>query len=72
MTALCNRAVLAFLLFNLLAGALFVGGALLVSFMRSFGTTPAQLGLIERRVRRRAGGLFDGALHLETGLADAA
>lgn len=38
--------VLAFLLFNLVAGILFVGGALLVSFMRSFGTPPAQLGLI--------------------------
>ena len=46
MKALRNRAVLALLLFNLLAGILFVGGALLVSFMRSFGTTPAQLGLI--------------------------
>jgi predicted MFS family arabinose efflux permease len=46
MKALRNRAVVALLLFNLLAGALFVGGALLVSFMRSFGTTPAQLGLI--------------------------
>jgi len=46
MKALRSRAVLAFLLFNLLAGMLFVGGALLVSFMRSFGTTPAQLGLI--------------------------
>jgi len=44
--ALRNRTVLAFLLFNLLAGALYVGGALLVSFMRSFGTTPAQLGWI--------------------------
>jgi len=43
---LWNRAVLAFLLFNLLAGVLFVGGALLVSFMRSFGTTPAQLGMV--------------------------
>ncbi len=41
-----NRAVLAFLIFNLLAGILFVGGALLVSFMRSFGTTPTQLGAI--------------------------
>lgn len=46
MKALRNRAVLALLLFNLLAGILYVGGALLVSFMRSFGTTPAQLGLI--------------------------
>lgn len=46
MKALRNRAVLAFFLFNLLAGMLYVGGALLVSFMRSFGTTPAQLGLI--------------------------
>ncbi|MGA9349556.1 MAG: MFS transporter [Anaerolineae bacterium] len=46
MKTLRNRAVVAFLLFNLLAGILFVGGALLVSFMRSFGTTPAQLGLI--------------------------
>jgi predicted MFS family arabinose efflux permease len=46
MKALRNRAVLAFLLFNLLAGILYVGGALLVSFMRSFGATPAQLGLI--------------------------
>jgi len=44
--ALRNRVVLAFLLFNVLAGILFVGGALLVSFMRSFGTTPSQLGLI--------------------------
>jgi predicted MFS family arabinose efflux permease len=43
MKALRNRAVLALLLFNLLAGILFVGGALLVSFMRSFGTTPDQL-----------------------------
>ncbi|MBC7232328.1 MAG: MFS transporter [Chloroflexi bacterium] len=41
-----DRVVLAFLLFNLLAGILFVGGALLVSFMRSFGTTPAQLGIV--------------------------
>jgi len=46
MKNLRNRVVLAFLLFNLLGGILFVGGALLVSFMRSFGTTPAQLGLI--------------------------
>ncbi len=46
MGVLRNRAVLAFLLFNVLAGILFVGGALLVSFMRSFGTTPSQLGLI--------------------------
>ncbi|MGC8787160.1 MAG: MFS transporter [Anaerolineae bacterium] len=41
-----TRVVLAFLLFNLVAGILFVGGALLVSFMRSFGTTPAQLGMV--------------------------
>nr|MBC7245946.1 MFS transporter [Chloroflexota bacterium] len=41
-----HRVVLAFLLFNLMAGILFVGGALLVSFMRSFGTTPAQLGVV--------------------------
>jgi MFS family permease len=41
-----HRVVLAFLLFNSLAGILFVGGALLVSFMRSFGTTPAQLGIV--------------------------
>lgn len=41
-----HRVVLAFLLFNLFAGILFVGGALLVSFMRSFGTTPAQLGMV--------------------------
>ncbi len=40
-----NRAVVAFLLFNILAGILFVGGALLVSFMRSFSTMPSQLGL---------------------------
>lgn len=46
MKTLRNRTVLAFLLFNLLAGALYVGGALLVTFMRSFGTTPAQLGWI--------------------------
>jgi predicted MFS family arabinose efflux permease len=46
MKGLRNRVVVAFLVFNLLAGTLFVGGALLVSFMRSFGTTPAQLGLI--------------------------
>jgi YNFM family putative membrane transporter len=46
MQALRNRAVVAFLLFNVLAGAFFVGGALWVSFMRSFGTTPAQLGWI--------------------------
>ncbi len=41
-----HRVVLAFLLFNVVAGVLFVGGALLVSFMRSFGTAPVQLGLI--------------------------
>jgi predicted MFS family arabinose efflux permease len=46
MEVLRNRAVLALLAFNALAGVLFVGGALLVSFMRSFGTTPSQLGLI--------------------------
>lgn len=46
MKVLRNRAVIALLSFNLMAGMLFVGGALLVSFMRSFGTTPAQLGLI--------------------------
>lgn len=46
MKVLRNRAVLAFLVFHLVAGVLFVGGALLVSFMRSFGTTPSQLGLI--------------------------
>jgi len=46
MEVLRNRAVLALLVFNLMAGVLFVGGALLVSFMRSFGTTPSQLGLI--------------------------
>jgi len=46
MKALRNRVVVALLLFHLLAGVLFVGGALLVSFMRSLGTTPAQLGLI--------------------------
>jgi len=46
MEILLNRAVLALLVFNVLAGSLFVGGALLVSFMRSFGTTPSQLGLI--------------------------
>ena len=56
MRALRNRAVLAFLLFNLLAGVLFVGGALLVSFMRSFGTTPAQLGLI--LTERRANAIY--------------
>jgi len=46
MKTLRHPVVLAFFLFNLMAGILFVGGALLVSFMRSFGTTPSQLGLI--------------------------
>jgi len=46
MRFLRHRAVLAFLIFNVQAGILFVGGALLVSFMNTFGTTPSQLGLI--------------------------
>ncbi|MGQ9493304.1 MAG: MFS transporter [Anaerolineae bacterium] len=46
MKVLRHRVVLAFLLFNVAGGILFVGGALLVSFMRSFGTTPAQLGAV--------------------------
>jgi len=41
-----HRAVLAFFIFDVQAGFLYVGGALLVSFMRSFGTTPSQLGLV--------------------------
>ncbi len=46
MRVLRSRVVWGFLIFNVLGGVLYVGGALLVAYMRSFGSTPEQVGWV--------------------------